>query len=348
MESNYIPQEYIKLHLADIKKGKLIIPYKVQLNCQGYCNNNCLFCSYRNAGWEKEGMEFRKPSWVIDGKEKVIDGVSGWSERVSINICENINELGIKETELTGGGEAMCHPHIFKMFKILNQGNSKITLVTNGTNLKKVVPYITNKWDWIRLSINAGTRETYNKVHKLDVFDNVMDSLNYVKSQTNIPIYISYCVVRENMHEIVKFTELMHDIGVNGVKFNAVYTTERDGRLDSYEADCVKKEIEKAMEFQDNNFKVMNSFWKRDKFGENVDFKKCWFQHFMVNIAPDGLVYPCCVTSTRTAYSYGNIYNNSLKEILYSKERKKMIKFYNSKTCPPCWLRDFQKNVQNM
>lgn len=344
MESNHIEPEIISNILSEVKQGKMPIPYKIQLNPQGYCNHNCTFCAYRNAGFEKEGMNYLKDDWVKDGREKVVEGKSGLSKQVSQEICEDINELGIKETEITGNGEPMCHPHIYKIFEILNEGNSKITLVTNGTNLKQVIPFITKNWSWIRVSINAGTAQTYQNIHQtnnINSFNKVMNDLKYVKETIKIPIYVSFCVVPENYKEIVLMTQKVKKMGLDGIKFNAVYTIEKDGMFNDNQAKVVQDMINKAKKLETDDFKVMDSFWKREKYNSNGEFDKCSFQYFVVNISYDGKVYPCCITTTRDQYAYGDLNKARFKDIIQSEQRKTKADTYNQKNCPDCWLKDF-------
>ncbi len=348
MESNSLDYEEVRKGLEELVKGRNILPQKVQLNPQGACNQNCCFCSYRNAGFEEEGMDYFKLTWFKDGVQKIVEGESGLSERVSREICEDINSLGIGETEITGGGEPMIHPHIYTIFDILNQGKSKISLVTNGTRLRTVVPYITNRWGWIRLSINAGTRDIYRTVHQNDSFDQVISSIAEVREQTEVPMYVSFCVVPENAGEIVEATKLMKRLGTNGIKFNAVYTLSKDGRFSDREAEMVKQSILEAKKEETGDFKVMDSFWKRDRFTEEQKFDHCWFQYFMVNIGYDGRVFPCCITTMRESYAYGDLNLMRLPDILVSEERRSKELGYNYTKCPTCWLSEHNRKMSKV
>jgi MoaA/NifB/PqqE/SkfB family radical SAM enzyme len=338
MESNHLDLESVtkKLATRDFK-----IPEKIQVDPEGACTHQCIMCSYRSAGWVD--MEYYTPEWFDGKREHVVPGKSGLTLDVMLRLCESIKNMGIKETEITGGGEPMIYPYIDQMLDSLKDSSTLINLVTNGTHLRKLTPYVGKNFSWLRVSVNAADPETYRKVHRVNTFDMVMHDIEKFKWQfPQVKTYISYCVLPENMEEIVAATVRAKEIGLDGIKFNAVYTPSGDGMLTEPQAEQVKGYLQRAEQMQDSGFVVKNSFWKRDKFGPNDSFNQCNFANFMVAVGYNGKVYPCCIVKNRTGYEYGDLNKQSLEEIFTGRRE------YYASTCPVCWLKDLNIQLEQM
>lgn len=339
MESNHLDMDSVR---NKITTGNFKVPEKIQVDPEGSCPQKCSFCSYRSAGWID--MEYYTPEW-FDGKhERIVPGKSGLSLEVMLRLCDSIKSMGIKETEITGGGEPMVYPYITQMLTSLKNSSTQISLVTNGTNLRKLTPQlIGDNFSWLRISINAATRETYKVVHGVDMFERVMSDVQQFKERfPSIKTYVSYCIIPRNMEEIVTATSQAKSIGLDGIKFNAVYTPSGDGLLTERQAEQVKEYLQQSEAMADDKFIVKNSFWKRDKYGINDSFDLCNFAHFMVAVGYNGKVYPCCIVKNRTGYEYGDLNKQNLEEIFAGRRK------YFSETCPPCWIRDLNIQLEQM
>lgn len=349
MESNAIEESKVKIGLEQVLKGDFPRLQKLQVNPEAACNHNCCFCTYRHAGFgEAEGLEFRKPEWFDGQHEHVVEGVSGMPREMLLGLGLDINALEIPETEITGGGESMLNPHIFDFFDVLNKGDSRVTLVTNGTKLLRAIPHVTKNWDWVRVSINAGTPETYHRVHGRNTFLRALNDARSVREATNVPVYVSYCVIPENVGEIELMARLAKAHGLSGIKYNAIYTSTMDGRMSESQADVAREQIALAQRLKDEDFEVMDSFWKRERYRDKRKFGHCYFQYFIANIAPDGKVYPCCITTARPKYAYGDLKIQRLPLILDSLGRRQKAETYNSNTCPQCWLGNHNVHMESI
>jgi len=308
LETSYL--DYKKIQ-QKITQETTIIPESIQIDPEGACNHRCTFCSYRRAGWRD--MEYFKSSWFDGKNEKVVPGKSGLSKEVALSLCESINNLGIPNTCITGGGEPLIYPFINEMLSALKDTNTKVSLVTNGTNLKRITPYIGNNFNWIRLSLNAATAQTHKKVNGAGNYNHIMkDFLELRKQHPNLPIYVSYCVIPENVDEIIEATRKYKTLGFSGIKFNAVFTPKGDGLFNNDEAKDVLQKIKLAKIYEGNSFIVKNSFWKREQYGENDEFTVCHFDKFVIAVGYNGLVYPCCIVKNRTGFEYGDLNIESL------------------------------------
>src|SRR4030042_2663759 len=72
---------------------------------------------------------------------------------------------------------------------------------------------------WVGVSVDAGTRETFKKIHNVDYFDKVIENLRLLvktKKETGSKIDIAYkfLITPENWHELYEACKLAKEIGV--------------------------------------------------------------------------------------------------------------------------------------
>ena len=342
MESNHLDYEKIEARIAAGDTLDTIRPLKIQVDCEGSCNHNCIFCSYRNVGWED--VEYRDESWFDGTKEKVVPGRSGLSWAVMRRLIESIKTLDIAETEITGGGEPTIYPYIKETLKALGKIQTSVSLVSNGSNISSLRHDFPENLDWIRISLDAAEAKTHEAIHRAKGYNRIINTLIDLKRDLpRTKIYISFCIVPENVGEIEMATAKYRDMGFDGIKFNATYTPDGDGGLSPEMVLSARGDTDAAEEYADDGFEVMNSFWKIDKYAENTDFGTCYFGRFMVAVGYNGLVYPCCIVKNRRDYEYGNLNEKPLEDILAEKMR-----IYTGPTCPACWTRAHNIRIQEM
>lgn len=101
------------------------------------------------------------------------------------------------------------HPHV------------RISLITNGTVLDEGLLRALGRvrLNYVIVSLNAATRETYLGVAKKDLFDRVIDNLRtWVELGARhclgrFPVYASFVVMRSNFRELPVFIRLAEELG---------------------------------------------------------------------------------------------------------------------------------------
>ncbi len=333
MESNHLDYVLVERRIASGDRLEMVKPLKIQVDPEGSCSHNCIFCNYRNVGWD---MDYKDESWASGNHEKVVPGKSGIPWEVMEDLIKSVQYLRVPEVEITGGGEPTIYPYIKKMLLGLGKIDTSISLVTNGSKLAPLIGDIPNNMDWIRVSLDAARSETHEKIHRAKGYDKILRTMTGIKQALpRTDMYVSFCIVPENAGEIVEATNKYKDFGFDGIKFNAVYTPEGDGALPPEAIPKIRADLEIAEAFADDQYRVKNSFWKIDKYDDNTEFDTCYFDRFMVAIGFNCRVFPCCIVKNRPGYEYGDLRNEPLEDML---ERR--MKTYRAATCPPCWSRD--------
>mgnify|MGYP003429478118 CR=1 len=181
------------------------LPRSLNIELNNTCNHQCVFC------------EFHSPysSYAKDMKLCVMD------TDLACKILEQAWELGIgkKEVGFYAAGEAFLHKDFAKIVHYAKSlGFSYTFITTNGAlaTPSKLVEVVNSGLDSIRFSVNAGTRETYKKIHGKDDFDTVINNIKFLREyldQNNIDMNtsISYVVTKENKKEMLILKELIND-----------------------------------------------------------------------------------------------------------------------------------------
>jgi MoaA/NifB/PqqE/SkfB family radical SAM enzyme len=86
---------------------------------------------------------------------------------------------GLEEVNVVGGGEPLIHPEIIGILRAVKRRGLRGSLITNGTLLKedKARAIIDMRWDYVRVSVHAGDRETFKAVHGVDRFEILLENL---------------------------------------------------------------------------------------------------------------------------------------------------------------------------
>lgn len=114
---------------------------------------------------------------------------------------------------------------LVKLF--LKEGVNKIDFSSNNIIFQPIISKcIKNKIASLNMALDAGTRDTYKKIKKVDKFNDVIKNLRkYVKEskQDNPEINVKYIILKgmnDNETEITKFIETMIDIGIKRVSLH--------------------------------------------------------------------------------------------------------------------------------
>ena len=179
----------------DWEKSKNIFPLYIEVSPMGACNHRCLMCSVDFIGYKTIHLEHEL-----------------YAERVA-----EMGRLGIKAIMLAGEGEPLLHKKINLMVSDTLNANIDVAFTTNGVLLDKLN---LEGVSWVKVSINAGTKETYERVHQTAgkdwdrVWSNLRDA---VKRRGNCTIGVQMVLLPENEHEVDDIRQMGESIGLDYV-----------------------------------------------------------------------------------------------------------------------------------
>ena len=120
-----------------------------------------------------------------------------------------------------------------------------LVLATNGIRIDhKELDTILSSLKWIRFNISAGTKETFEKIHRVKQMDRVLNNakaLTKLKKEKNYDCVIGFqmVVTKENMNDIVPLSKLGKECGVDYFVVKPCSDT-YDSRLDSPKGEYIE------------------------------------------------------------------------------------------------------------
>ena len=251
-----------------VKGGKIPAPVTVTIDPTNLCNLACQWC---NAKTVREG------GGVI-------------SLKVLAEIVKFISEWGVKAVCIAGGGEPTLHPHFGELVAMLQAENIRIGVVTNGTNLDRWQQYLMF-CDWVGISIDAGTHETYAKYKGAEQFDNVLRQakrlidmargLNRPLAKPGLGngVFYKFLVTPNNLFEMEVAAEIAKEHGFKGIHYRPVgtdWTVDKQPIFSDAQASKFNYYLGNAYRFDDKNFSVYGVQHKFDKnLSPSHNFEKC-------------------------------------------------------------------------
>lgn len=296
----------------DWKKLKEIYPVYVEISPYGGCNHRCTFCALDYMGYENISLKFD----------------------VLKETLTNMAKNGVKSVMFAGEGE----PLLFKDLDLITEHCSSIGIDTSLTtnfvpsNKKAVQRYVEN-CSWIKVSLNAGTSETYAKIHQTKekdferVIENLKNALKY-KKENNLKctIGVQMLLLPENKNEAKILANKCKEIGVDYLVIKP-YSQHLSSETQKYKDIDYSKmmDIEKELkEISNENFSIVFRANTMKKYVEKSQaYDKCHSTPFFWGyIAADGKVFGCSAYLGKEEFCYGNIYDNSFNEIWEGEKRK--------------------------
>lgn len=318
-------------HLDQVQKwknGELIYPIYIAFSPSSLCNHTCEFCVYH----------YKKFEPIYFPKERYMALVDEWAK------------LGVKSIFYAGDGEPLLNKGSVEMIEYTRKAGIDIAMNTNGILMTKATNRIlVDCLDWIRISVNAGTEETYSKIHgtaKGDfskVVENIRDLVVQKRERkSDIVIGVQCVLLEENKNDIEGLAETLKEIGVNYLAVKPFlkhpwikYSNEVKNKADTLKR-LMSLDHLNSDEFQfvmrENNF--------NPAFGERT-YKKCLSGRFMIEVDARGDVYSCGPYIGDKKHCYGNILEDSFETMWKSERCQKVMHYIQneldvSKCMPHC------------
>ena len=304
-------------------------PVLVEVDPSNACNHACSFClsSY---------IHFSK----YKGTETFSRAVM--PREMLLNLCKDFVEMGVRAVNWTGGGEPTLNKHLKEAIQYCGSNGIKMGMFTNSVLFEKRDLYeaLVDNMTWVRVSVDAGTKETYNSVRRASVrqdWDQMLKSVSKLvdtnKERGNkIDIGVGFVISPDTYEEIVDFAEVFADFDLKYCQYKPEIIIREDGGIQrdkEFWLEKVEPRLEKAKailgeKFQVNGYKFNDLENDTELYGRN--YKKCLGSQLSPCVGADGHVYVCTNHRGWKQYSYGSLYDGkSFKEIWKDMESRQSI-----------------------
>lgn len=305
-----------------LEGSKKVYPIYMEVTPFGGCNHKCKFCAVDYLGYKTESLD-----------EHIL------GERLS-----EMGELGIRSIMYAGEGEPLLHKGLSRIISNTKNSGIDVSITTNATPLtEKFVEESIVNVTWIKASIDAGKAETYAKVHgtREEAFEFVWRNLeNAIKIRQKYslnPVEHTFgaqmLLLPENADEAIIFAKRAKDIGLDYAVIKP-YSQHKKSETHIYENISYDKYMEIDDELKELNSKNFETIFRKKTMNElkkdKPEYPKCLSTpHFWAYIMANGDVYGCSAYLGDKKFCYGNINENSFKEIWLGEKRMENMDYVN-------------------
>ncbi|MCD6403085.1 MAG: radical SAM protein, partial [Candidatus Aenigmarchaeota archaeon] len=306
-------------------KGKKLKPVKLQFNPTNRCNLNCKFC------WLRDFPNLKYNDELSEGRY--------------IDLVNEAKKLGIKEIQITGGGEPLMRRDLEEIMKRIKKKKLIGKLTTNGTLFTKefASTLVEIEWDEIVFSLD-GPNEKINDLHRgiKGAFRKTVKWLKYFqrekkeKNRKKPKLSIHMVLTSKNYRYLPEMFKYVHSLGINNLSVEPIVLLTpktKSGIEFLFKNNNAKKlmyYLEKAklvareLNFQTNIDRLTTELiYHTTQMEPVIESIKdlthtllsiiCYEPWYHIVIRPNGVTGPCCMFDG----SVENVKEKSLKDIWF-------------------------------
>jgi radical SAM protein with 4Fe4S-binding SPASM domain len=334
----YIVNKVNHIYLKIIKSTKVAYPSTIMLELTNHCNLACTICpreyDYGKA-MDKGQMNVEQAKQIIDELWPYLDSVG-----------------------LTGMGETFLYNKIAEITDYIKTKNKGI-IISVSTNAVlpgfiELVTKLINKIDTIQVSID-GLEDVYESIRINASFQKLDENLRLLSKMcrnTETDLMLNMVVTSDNFHQMPLLVKYAEEIGVNYMDFTlfnlASVTKIERTYYDFFQSpdflnviSILEETIKSTPEVivTNRNFKTDNSF------------RKCPFPWTHFYICWNGFVPPCCAKPFPKELNFGNVFNNTVMNVLNSDSYRRFRSlWYENNTpdfCDKCHFINIEPIINN-
>jgi len=260
-----------------IMKGKETSVYEVEIQPSATCNLQCKHCV------------------GIAHKPKGVVGISPMKMKL---IIEHIAKIGgVKRIKFSGyyGEPLMNKKSTLVGIRTAKRMGMKVGLFTNGILIDEEVMNTILGIEYVNISLDAGSKESYLKMKGINQFYAVIMNIKTLdairkKRKSRLEITVGYILNKENYKEIPQIIKLLKN-HINMIRFKVNILNDD---MNKDELDEAYELIEESRRHENKKFKIIRIHSRLDaERTQKPTFEKCYFLNFMGCIGCDGKAYPC-------------------------------------------------------
>ena len=283
------------------------LPVTMDIEPTTGCNFRCTMCQVSSPNFSSKNLDFEMFKKVIEDNNQLL------------------------KIKLQGMGEPLVNSKFFDMVDFASKRGIVSEITTNGSLLNEanIVKLFNSNLSRITISIDGATSETFEKIRVKSNFNEVVRNcknlVKHFKKKIIRPEISAWCVIQnDNVSEFNKVYELCREIGFDKLTYQFYLSgwgkdewniINKNKRIDIKNIQDQIKEVQ---------IKGSKEGMEINIFDENLlSFsRQCVWPWESSYISKTGDVVPCCIIGDEKVVSFGNIKDNSFKEIWNSEKYK--------------------------
>lgn len=323
--------------MNDWWNGKNVFPITMELSPSTICNHFCTWCMHGGYFGSHKGD---------DKSQKAFPDSSVMPLDFYRTLTDELAELGIKSMIFSGSGEPFVNPNLMEFIEYTTSKGIETAVITHGGLLTpEKAKVVAKHCTWIRISLNAGTPETREKIHKVNDFEKVLGNLANLAEEkkrqgSRVQIGAQIAVSPENQGDIDLAVQRVKETGVDYFQIKPVILHPMSSPT-LYDREFYIKTLTDARESKRHETAEYKVFVKEDQFAgvlsddyEKSTYKKCYATFFPV-IEANKKVYYCSQTRGLPDFCVGDLAENTFKEVWESERRQQVIENIDVSKCQP-------------
>ena len=323
------------IHWMGIQDRKYFIPSTADIDLTNICNQDCFYCST---------SDFRNRHPVqqkFDMNVQLIDKLATWRNY-------NPNSIGTFSTVIfSGGGEPTLFKDYEKIIEHTIDSDILAALITNGSNLHKMVENMSadkiNKLLYIGIDIDAGSKQLYESIRKskptVGLFDQVCDNIKELAQiANNVDLKVVLNQFNSSDSALTDIFALAATAKVRQVYVRPLYdpATHYVFPINEYYDKITKLAEEFTVDVKIN----LTRFLQRN-------YSKCHQMYLFPVFCADGNIYTCCENKGNPNFSIGSWVEGDFREVWLSQSHHNCYDTVDTNLCHMCRSNDHNINIQN-
>lgn len=296
-----------------------IYPLYVEISPVGACNHRCTFCAVDYIGYQPQRLD----------------------ESLLITRIREMAQQGVKSIMFAGEGEPLLHKGISRITAATRDAGIDVAFTTNATVLPKdFIDEALPRTSWLKASINAGTAETYAKVHqtKASDFELALSNLRQMvearaAAQLDCTLGAQILLLPENIDEVETLAKRCRDeVGLDYlvVKPYSQHLFSLTNRYENIDYSGLLELGERLEKLNTADFRVVFRRRTMEKYSASPEsrYKRCYSTPMAwAYVMADGRVFSCSAYLTDDRFDLGNLNEQSFQEIWQGEQREKNYQF---------------------
>ena len=319
--------------LDKFKRGEKFAPVNLELSIATICNQACQNCYVKNL------IEDKRSPALMDGD-------------LLMKIIRDSADFGVKSITVCGTGEPLIHPRLGEAIRLIKAGGMDTALVTNGVlgSREKMEEYF-GDLTYYRISTTAGSPARYADLQgsSEEAFARLLRNLEELvalKRDKNLKTTMgaAYFLLPGCEEDMYSFTARMKEIGLDYVQIKPLGDFKKaDYEYEKSHYKMVNEELRRCESLNDDKFTCLVRYSRFEDFEKMAagfkDLpKECWALYFTAVIGTDGKLYTCGGSWYEAKDCYGDLSQNTLKEIWQSERWQQIFSRRMHINCDECFF----------